>query len=239
MGADVQDAVTRNVGAVIVCRYDSSRLPGKILRQVRGRAILDWIWERTSSLVHAVVVATSTDPSDDPIAEHCARAGYPLIRGSKNDVADRFYRAAAALGVRYAARVSGDNLFGDAEGFCALADIAVNGEWDLVTNVTRPRITPAGLSTEIVHVARFGKLLERFDRPDHREHVTLWLYEHPDAVKMFVRPLVPPSPDLRFAIDTADDLAFAERLFATLGPPPPGMRWPTATLLEAAVHLHR
>jgi spore coat polysaccharide biosynthesis protein SpsF len=227
-----------DVGAVILCRYDSSRLPGKILRKVAGRPILDWIWERTAALVPALVVATSAEASDDPIAAHCARAGYRVFRGSKSDVADRFHRAAVSLRTRAAARVSGDNLFADVEGFRALAQCASTGHWDLVTNVTSPRVTPPGLSIEIVDVARFGALLPRFDRAEHREHVTLWLYEHAEELRVLVRPLdPPPPPGLRFAIDTADDLARAERLIETLGRPPPGLAWPISTLLQAAAGL--
>jgi spore coat polysaccharide biosynthesis protein SpsF len=99
-----------NLVAIVQARMSSSRLPGKVLRDIAGQPMLVRVVERTrrSSLVSQVVVATTTDPSDDALVEFCREWGYPCYRGSLHDVLDRYYQAAKAYQADVILRITSD-----------------------------------------------------------------------------------------------------------------------------------
>src|SRR5438046_10418318 len=90
---------TTRVLAILQARMSSSRLPEKVLKPILGRPMLLHQLDRVrrARSLDALVVATSTDPTDDPIEALCASAGVACFRGSLDDVLDRFYRSANAL----------------------------------------------------------------------------------------------------------------------------------------------
>lgn len=206
------------VGVVILCRYSSSRLPGKILLPIGGVPILTHIVDRVRMSGLPFAVATSNDPTDDTVDAHCRAIGAACFRGSLDDVAGRFLACARAQGWCYAARINGDNLFVHYELLVELARIAETGQFDLVTNVPG-RTYPPGASVEIADVDFYARCYEQFSRPDHREHVTNWLYEHPGQFRQHTH--VNPDADLmrgvKLAIDTQDDYKRAEQVAADVG----------------------
>ncbi len=96
--------------AIIQARMSSSRLPGKVLLDLGGQPMLARVVERArrAKLVNDVVVATTTDLSDDPIEALCAESGYPCSRGSLHDVLDRYYQAARTFGADVIVRITAD-----------------------------------------------------------------------------------------------------------------------------------
>ena len=78
--------------AIVQARVSSSRLPGKVLQDIAGKPMLSWVVERAARArrVDTVVVATTTDPADDPIEDLCRQNGCALFRGSQFDVLDRY-----------------------------------------------------------------------------------------------------------------------------------------------------
>lgn len=96
--------------AIIQGRMGSSRLPGKVLLDIAGKPMLQHVIERTrrARTLDAVVVATSSDPSDDPIASFCADMDVPCSRGSLHDVLDRYYQAAKEHNAGGIVRITAD-----------------------------------------------------------------------------------------------------------------------------------
>ena len=86
------------VVAIIQARMAASRLPGKVLKELGHQPVLGWMVARTrrAELIDEVVIATTTDPGDDPVAAYCQAKGVAYVRGSMNDVLDRYYQAAKA-----------------------------------------------------------------------------------------------------------------------------------------------
>ena len=204
-----------NLGAVILCRYDSSRLPGKILKKIEGREILGYIVDRVRQVFESgnIVVATSTEASDDPIAAWCEREGIQYYRGSKSNVAQRFGEAAESRGFTHAIRINGDNLFVDIETLRSMSEIARRDEYDFITNV-KDRTFPVGMSVEIVRLSFYKKLLETFTEDRHFEHVTLYLYEHEDVGNRLnvYNTEVPEAAGSKIAIDTPEDFVLASAI---------------------------
>lgn len=208
------------VGVVILCRYSSSRLPGKILLPVAGKPILTHIVERVRRSGLPVMVATSNQASDDMIEQHCRLIDVACFRGSLDNVAERFLRAAESQGWKYATRINGDNLFVDADLLREMAQVAASGDYELVTNVPG-RSYPPGASIEIVNVKIYAALAAGFTDPRHREHVTLFLYDHPESCSSYVHvnPRRKEMANHTLAIDTEEDYLRAQRIAAALPEP--------------------
>ncbi|RYE43047.1 MAG: hypothetical protein EOP24_30135 [Hyphomicrobiales bacterium] len=209
------------MGIVVLCRYGSERLPGKILRELHGRPLLSYIVERVRKGASAcpVVVATSDEAPDDPIAAYCRRAGIECFRGSLGDVAQRFLDCAESHGWDFAVRINGDNLFVDPATLNAMLAVAQTDAFDFVTNVPG-RTFPFGMSVEIVRTSFYRSAMRDAREAPHREHVTSWLYDHPGVGRRYVyqNRTCPEAAGLQLAVDTAEDFELASRILAAAGP---------------------
>lgn len=204
--------------AVIQARMASSRLPGKVLQDLGGHAVLGWVVAaaRATQGVAGVVVATSTSASDDAVVEWCRQAGVACQRGSEQDVLDRFVAAARAAEAEAVLRLTAD---------CPLLDPAVCG---LVIELLRrtgadyacnfdPRSWPDGLDAEVVTRAVLEETAAEARDPFDREHVTPFIraHRHRYRIEQATCPL-PGVADERWTLDNADDLTFLRAVVARL-----------------------
>jgi sialic acid synthase SpsE/spore coat polysaccharide biosynthesis protein SpsF (cytidylyltransferase family) len=207
------------IGIVVLCRYASRRLPGKILREIRGRTVLGHIMDRLQrgASGYPVVVATSTDVTDDPIVVYCRRALIPCFRGPLNNVAERFLGCAEQQGWDYAVRINGDNLFTDPDTLRNMLAIAETNVYDFVTNVPG-RTFPFGMSIEVLRVTFYRNVVASLQSRDDYEHVTLWLYQHSEVGRRYVfeNRLCPDARGLELALDTEKDLERAISIMAKM-----------------------
>ena len=207
--------MSETFGVIILCRYNSTRLPGKILHEINGQSILSIIYQRIkrANLGIEIVVATSNEIDDDPIARKCERLSIPYYRGSLNNVAGRFLRAMEYFNFDYAVRINGDNLFVDYEALGKIIAIAQTGKYDFVTNVPG-RTFPKGMSLELLRRTFYSKCYENFsDNTFHTEHVTSWLYENDYGERhILVNNVIPGAQCIDLAIDTQEDLDFAKQI---------------------------
>lgn len=210
-------------GLILLCRFSSSRLPGKILKEINGRTVLGHIVDRVRMAAgdRPLVVATSTDPSDDAIAAYCRREGLPCFRGSLTDVAGRFQACAEHYGWDFAVRVNGDNLFYNTEALQAMLAIAETNVFDVVTNLSR-RTFPRGMTVEIVRVSFYAEIMRNVTDAGHREHVTSYLYSRSGIGRQYLyeNKICPEAADVQLALDTPEDFALAQRIMARAGVPP-------------------
>ena len=203
----------------------SSRLPGKMMRDLYGRPLLAQVIERigAASRVSKIVVATSREESDDPIAEYCRLAGMVCARGPLEDVAGRFAQVISQESASAFIRINGDSPLMDP----ALIDRAVGyydqHECDLVTNVM-PRTFPKGLSVEVLLAGTFLRACETFTAPAQREHVTLGYYENPAAFRIVSFTSGEDLNALNLTVDTEDDLRRIEDVYASSQGRPGGWR---------------
>jgi spore coat polysaccharide biosynthesis protein SpsF len=182
----------------------SSRLPGKILADIEGQPMLQRVFIRTSraTTVTHTIFATTTDPSDDRVAEYCEFSGIPFSRGSLYDVLDRYYQAAGQTRADVIVRITADCPVIDP----ALIDDCVNAIWgrfegmpdplerlnrlllpdervfaaDFVCNRLPPpwhRTYPIGLDVEVCTFEALKKAWKEAREPQHREHAMPYFYE--------------------------------------------------------------
>lgn len=172
--------------AIVQARTSSNRLPGKVLRCVAGKPLLQYLLERIGrcGCVERVVVATSTEAGDDDIADLCAALGVACHRGPLDNVAERFRQVIDIYPCDAFVRASGDSPLLDQ----GLIDLAVKayraGEFDLVTNVQQ-RTYPRGQSVEVVRSKTFRQACRRMIERQDREHVTRFFYRQADQFRIF------------------------------------------------------
>ncbi len=205
---------TPKIVAIIQARMGSTRLPGKGLVDVCGRAMLDLVVRRTARArtLTRVVVATTTESRDDLIESHLEPLGVACFRGDEDDVLARYHAAAAAFGAEVVVRITAD---------CPLIDPGVIDEVvgaflaarpDYASNTLR-RTWPHGLDTEAFTAAALDRAFREATEPYQRAHVTPYLYQHPERFRLL--PVVGPEApdDWRWTVDTLDDLRFVRAVY--------------------------
>jgi spore coat polysaccharide biosynthesis protein SpsF len=213
------------VAIVVVARMTSSRLPGKSLMMLAGETLLGRVLQRTrqSREADCIIVATTSDPSDDPIEEWCISAGVHCFRGSLTNVALRVFEAARTVGAYGVVRVSADSPFIDP----ALIDYAIqlfrSHDADLVTNVF-PRTFPKGESIEVIAADTLEHLLLAQLTPNQQEHVTKVFYDFPErfviicfTVTDFVSDEAFDYSRVQLSIDTDEDWVNAVEVSELMG----------------------
>jgi len=166
-----------------------------------------------------VVVATSTDPSDDAVAAYARGRGTTVFRGPLDDVFGRLRDCLTAHPADWFFRVSADSPLVDPAIMKAMLPLAVPGV-DVVTNVF-PRSFPKGQSGELVSAAAFMAVDRAALTPGQREHVTTAFYDRPERYRIVNlesgRPDWPGEP---LVVDTREDLARLEAAYPAGRPLP-------------------
>lgn len=209
--------------AIIQARMNSSRLPGKVLKEISGQPMLTWVVERTrlAKTVDAVGVATTTDPSDDPVEELCRRSGYLLYRGDQFDVLDRYYQAACRFDAGVIVRITADCPFIDPQVVDHTVEEFFHQKVDFAANRLPPpfkRTYPIGLDTEVCSFAALERAWKEACQTYEREHVMPYLYNVEGRFRTWVVNHEPDYGALRLTVDTAEDLEFVSRIAGRLGP---------------------
>jgi spore coat polysaccharide biosynthesis protein SpsF len=203
-----------DVRAVIQARMGSQRFPGKVLAPLRGEPVIIHVVRAVADAIGEdnLVVATSDEPADDPLALYLESLAVPCFRGPCDDVLERFRRCVLAYPCDWVLRICADSPRLDPEMVRAVVQARGDGSCDLVSTIF-PRTFPKGQDAELV---RSGALLE-LDGPeltaDDREHVTPFFYRHAD--RYVIRNVESGDPALAqtsVAVDTVEDLRRLEEL---------------------------
>ena len=195
-------------GIIVQARMSSSRLPGKMLRSLEGKTLIEWVTNRLSrgQTNLPIIVATSIDRSDDLIARECDRLGIECFRGSLEDVRRRFADCMAAKRWTSAVRICGDSplISPDVVDLVVKKYLAETPRVDLVSNVVN-HTYPKGQSVEVFSFEAIAKLGTLALTESEAEHVTLGFYNRPEQFCIESVSLARSKRSLSFVIDTLDD----------------------------------
>jgi len=215
------------IDATIQARLGSSRLPGKVLKPILGKPMLQMQIERIrqSRLIDRVIVATSDHPENDAIEALARQLGCPCFRGSEDDVLGRVVGALVDYQVDVHVEFQGDNPMPDA----LLVDSIIGyylkhqHDYDYVTNALKTTYPPGAEVS--IYPARILLDAEKRAKSSHlREHVGLHIYQQPDLYR--IKNLEAPSwlcrPDLHLEVDTDEDFELVSAVFEYYYPSNPG-----------------
>ena len=205
--------------AIVQARSSSSRLPGKVLNPILGKAMIlhEIARLRKSQFIDQTILATSQDESDDQLAKLCQQNGVRVFRGSLDDVLDRYYQCASTLRPEYVVRITGD---------CPLLD------WHIVDKVVQKHMEekndytsntlqvtyPDGLDVEVMRYKALEKAWREAMLPSEREHVTQYLIKHPELFKQGNLQHSCDLSALRWTVDEPADFVFVKNIYEKLYP---------------------
>jgi len=207
---------------IVQARMTSTRLPGKVLLPLAGEPMLTRLVERLRRVQRAdgIVIATTTNATDDPIAALCSQLGMLCHRGSEHDVLSRYADAARLHGADTVVRITSDCPLIDPALIDQVIAVYEEGESDYVSNMLPPT-WPYGMAVEVFSAAALAQAHAEATQAAEREHVTPFIYWHPERYRL--RNVASPV-DLsqhRWTVDTPEDYALVGRLFDHLVPTHP------------------
>lgn len=217
------------VGAFIVARLSSSRLPAKNIMPILGRPMIELMIERIreADTIDKVIIATSSLPTDDPLEEVAKRQNVGCFRGSLDNVMSRVCGAAGAYDCDQIVEVLGDNPLIHGELIDDVVTLHVNGDYDYSATVTKEypvsrqnlRLFSVGLRVQ-VYASSAAQAFK--DYPEYisndSKHPCAYIFEHPDRFRIgylearekwaFMN-----RPDLNFAVNYRKNFDFVRTMF--------------------------
>ncbi|MBG0785922.1 MAG: glycosyltransferase family protein [Anaerolineaceae bacterium] len=210
------------VVAIIQARMGSSRLPGKVLKEIGGVPMLARVVVRArrARSLGRVVVATTTDPGDDLLAAYCRKQGFPVFRGDPYDVLDRYYQAARRFDAEIIVRLTADCPVIDPREIDRTVSAFLDAKVDFAANRLPPpwhRTTPIGMDTEVVTFQALARAWREAEAKYEREHVMPYFYEEAGRFNILLVDHDPDLGDLRLTVDTPEDLELVRKVFDRFG----------------------
>lgn len=201
---------------IIQARVGSTRLPNKVLKQLAGRPMLQFIIERVkyAKTIDGFLVATTNKERDNAIEELCKLLHINCYRGSENDVLDRYYQAAKIYSPQNVIRITADCPLIDPEIIDKIVSVHMAGNYDYTSN-TLVETYPDGLDTEVMRYTALEKAWENALLSSEREHVTPYIKFKGDFRKFSVE-RIPSLADKRWTVDTERDFIFISKICDSL-----------------------
>jgi spore coat polysaccharide biosynthesis protein SpsF len=211
--------MTRKI-TIVQARMSSTRLPGKIMKEILGKTVLELQLERMSLAKNLgqIVVAISENKADDMLEKYCQELGYEVFRGSENDLLSRHYHCALKYEASIVAKIPSD---------CPLIDPSVidrvfhhfeNQNCDYVSNL-HPATYPDGNDCEVFRFEALERAYREAERQLEREHTTPYFWENPDIFSisnLTWESGLDYSMSHRFTIDYMEDFEFIKAVYEEL-----------------------
>lgn len=206
---------------IVQARMGSKRLPGKVLKPVLQKPLIAYLLERLKRClqVDKIVLATSVDSQNHLLEPICKQFDIPIYYGSEEDVLGRYEEVSNKVGADIIIRISGDCPLIDP----AIIDKVINyyldhcNTFDYVSN-TLQRTYARGMDVEVFSAKALHETAIEAKRPFEREHVTPYIYQHPEKFKLGSIEDTQNKSDLRLTVDTHDDLLLIEKIIEDLYP---------------------
>ncbi len=220
----MKDSHTSRIVIIVQARMGSERLPQKVMKEVMSRALLDYQIERLQRVkkADALVIATTENPQDDAIISFCENRGVTWFRGSEQNVLKRYYLAAKKAYADTVVRVTGDCPLIDPQIIDQVIEAFINEfpQVDYASN-TLKRTYPRGMDTEVFSFEVLEKAYRFALRPFEQEHVTPYIYQHPDIFRLKSVEKKKNHSDFRLTVDTEEDFLLIKTILENLYPSSP------------------
>ncbi|MGM0841682.1 MAG: cytidylyltransferase domain-containing protein [Bacillota bacterium] len=207
------------IAAIIQARMGSTRLSGKVMKELEGKTVLSHVIERVkqSKLIEDIIIATTTHERDNIIETEAIYCGSKVYRGSEDDVLSRYYFAAKEYNVETIIRITSDCPLIDPNVIDEIIEFYLKGTYELLTNAgsdLRQRTYPRGLDIEIFSFEVLEKAYINGKESYHREHVTPYIYEHSKRIYYFKNKV--DYSKYRWTLDTKEDFELISEIYSRL-----------------------
>lgn len=207
------------IAAIVQARMGSTRLSGKVMKDIKGRTVLSHVIDRVrqSKLVKDILIATTIHERDNIIETEAIRCNAKVFRGSEDDVLSRYYNAAKENNIDIIVRITSDCPVIDPYVIDEIISIYLNGQYDLVTNAGSDitlRTFPRGLDTEVFSFEILENAFVNGREKYHREHVTPFIYEYTNKIYYFKNEV--DYSKYRWTLDTEEDFKLISEIYNRL-----------------------
>jgi spore coat polysaccharide biosynthesis protein SpsF (cytidylyltransferase family) len=212
--------------AIVQARMGSTRLPGKVMRTLGNRTVLEHVLARCSAIpgIDGVWCAVSDAADSDPVADAAGRAGFPVVRGPEADVLGRYRDTARAASAGVVLRVTSDCPLIDPEVCGAVLQLRADHQADYASN-NLVRSWPHGLDCEAFRVEWLERAACEARAAEEREHVTPFIRIHAQARRINLDGPGGQAARERWTLDTPQDWTYIEAIFRELPPGRAGWSW--------------
>lgn len=207
----------KKLGIIIQARMGSTRLPGKALKQIEDKTVLEHVIERLSPLNKdkKIIVATTCKRADDAIEKTSKKCNALVFRGSENNVLDRFYKAAKVFDVDPIVRITADCPLMDSEVVEKTIKFYFKNNFDYVSN-SHPPTYPDGMDVEVFSFRTLEKIWKSAKKTEDKGHVTLYIFRNLSKFKTGNLPGKDSYYDLRLSLDEPADLVLIKKIYKNL-----------------------
>ncbi len=213
-----------SVNAIIQARCGSTRFPNKVFALIDGKPL---IWHVVNRLKYAtkiddIIVATTVSEKDDKIEEWCKENNVHCFRGSEENVLNRYYSASEAFPSDYVVRITADDPFKEPKVIDAVITKLIDEGYDHVTNNLPPSF-PEGLDCEAFKKSALDRSEKEAETAFEREHVTQYIYHHPEIFKIGNVSNGENLSYLRWTVDKDVDFEMVKAVYAHRNPDSKGI----------------
>lgn len=208
------------ISAIIQARMGSTRLPGKVLKEVLGKPILWHLINRIkkAKLTNKIIIATTKNEIDRPILKFAEENGIKNYAGSEENVLDRYYQAAKKFNADPIVRITADCPLIDPEIIDSVVRYYLDNEYDYVANTLVPSTFPDGMDVEVFSFKNLEKIWKEATLPSQREHVTFYFWQNPEIFSVGRYDLPEDLSKYRLTLDYPEDLVLIKIIFEELYP---------------------
>ena len=199
---------------ILQARMSSSRLPGKVLKPIKGKPILEYEIKRIlkSKKIDKLVLATSTDKSDDILEEFAKKIGIDCFRGDLDNVLKRYYDCAKKYKADTIIRLTGDCPVMDSEVIDSVIECYKKNRVEYASNIIN-RTFPDGLDIEVFSFETLEKIYKNANLKEEKEHVTKYIFNHLDEFNVCNYENDIDYSYMRWTLDTIDDFYFFKSIY--------------------------
>lgn len=205
----------KKIVAIIQARVGSTRLPGKVLLDLKGKTVLNHVVDRVkkSKYIDEVIVATTDLEQDNKIVDECKKIGCKYFRGSEIDVLSRYYLCAKENDADIIIRITSDCPLIDHLVIDEMLGFYLKNNYKLVTNAgdIHNRTYPRGLDTEIFDFDTLENAYKNANKDYQKEHVTPYIYENEKDIYYYKNDI--DYSKYRLTLDTKEDFELIKRIY--------------------------
>ncbi len=202
--------------AIIQARMGSSRLPGKVLKEVDGIPLIKYQIDRVkhSLFIVETIIATSLGEENDVIAEFCLQNQISCFRGSEDDVLCRYYECSKEYKADIVVRLTADCPLIDPRVIDEVVKIYMENDYDFVANTAPPEgfTYPEGMDVEVFSFKLLERAAREAEKPSEREHVTHYFWQNPQLFSSYRVDLKHNFSDYRLTVDYPEDFEVVEEV---------------------------
>lgn len=205
--------------AIIQARTGSTRLPGKVMIKIKDKTILEHVITRVKQAkeIDEIIIATTTNKTDNIIVEEMEKLGVKYFRGSEDDVLSRYYYSAKENCADIVVRITSDCPLIDPKIVDEIVKFYKNNKYDLVTNAgfdLSQRTYPRGLDTEVFSFKELKKSHVEAIEKYQREHVTPYIYKNSRNIFYYKNDI--DYSKYRWTLDTEEDFELINKIYEEL-----------------------